>query len=75
MLVIPILPGGIYHKYITNIVIYQDILQCHFDLYFKLLLYFRTWISNERPGLMFDFATAWLIQHKVLLSGAIRYPG
>ncbi|MEE9338373.1 MAG: DUF4158 domain-containing protein [Methylococcaceae bacterium] len=34
------------------------------------LLYTRSWISNERPSLMFDFATAWLIQNKVLLPGA-----
>ncbi|SGZ09182.1 Transposase Tn3 family protein [Moritella viscosa] len=34
------------------------------------LLYTRAWISNERPSLMFDFATSWLIQHKVLLPGA-----
>jgi len=34
------------------------------------ILYSRSWISNERPSLMFDFATIWLIQHKVLLPGA-----
>jgi len=34
------------------------------------LLYTRAWISNERPSLMFDFATAWFIRHKVLLPGA-----
>ncbi len=32
-------------------------------------LYTRAWISNERPSLMFDFATTWLIQNKVLLPG------
>lgn len=34
------------------------------------LLYTHAWISDERPTLMFDFATVWLIQHKVLLPGA-----
>lgn len=34
------------------------------------LLYIRAWINNERPSLMFDFATAWLIQNKILLPGA-----
>ncbi len=34
------------------------------------LLYTRAWLSNERPSLMFDFATAWLIQKKILLPGA-----
>ncbi|NOZ54444.1 MAG: Tn3 family transposase [Gammaproteobacteria bacterium] len=33
------------------------------------LLYTRAWISNERPSLMFDFATAWLAQNKILLPG------
>ena len=34
------------------------------------LLYSRSWISNERPSLLFDLATGSLIQHKVLLPGA-----
>ncbi|ASK71482.1 Tn3 family transposase [Klebsiella pneumoniae] len=33
------------------------------------LLYTRSWISNERPSLLFDLATGWLIQHKILLPG------
>jgi hypothetical protein len=33
------------------------------------LLYARTWVGNERPSLMFDFTTGWLIQKKVLLPG------
>jgi hypothetical protein len=34
------------------------------------LLYSRAWISNERPSLMFDVATTWLIQNRILLPGA-----
>ncbi|HHW7245316.1 TPA: DUF4158 domain-containing protein, partial [Escherichia coli] len=31
------------------------------------LLYTRSWISNERPGLLFDLATGWLMQHRIIL--------
>ena len=34
------------------------------------LLYTRSWISNERPGLLFDPATGWLMQHRIILPGA-----
>lgn len=30
------------------------------------LLYTRSWISNERPGLLFDLATGWLMQHRII---------
>lgn len=33
-------------------------------------LYARAWLTSERPSLMFDFATNWLIRNKILLPGA-----
>ena len=33
------------------------------------LLYTRSWVSNERPSLLFDLAANWLVQHKILLPG------
>jgi TnpA family transposase len=49
---------------------YYDFTVSPWQFRLSRLLYSRAWISNERPSLMFDVATAWLIQHKVLLPGA-----
>lgn len=32
-------------------------------------LFLRVWLGSERPSLLFDLATAWLIEHKILLPG------
>lgn len=37
------------------------------------LLYTRSWISNERPGLLFDLATGWLMQHRTYYSPRSHY--
>lgn len=49
---------------------YHDFSNPPWSFRLSRLLYSRAWISNESPSLMFDFATAWLTQSKVLLPGA-----
>ncbi len=48
---------------------YHDFNDAAYSFHLSRLLYTRSWISNERPSLLFDFATSWLLQNKILLPG------
>jgi len=32
-------------------------------------LFLRAWLGSERPSLLFDLGTSWLVEHKILLPG------
>lgn len=54
---------------IRSIYAYQDFNRPPWRFRLSRWLYTRTWLSNERPSHLFELATEWLIQQKVLLPG------
>lgn len=48
---------------------YREFTEPPWSFRLSRLLYARAWVSNERPSLLFDYATSWLIQNKILLPG------
>ena len=56
--------GGIQHRYG-----YRDFTDHAESFRLVRWLYSRAWLSAERPSLLFDLATARLVERKVLLQG------
>lgn len=54
---------------IRSIYTYKDFNDPPWRFRLSRWLYTRIWLSNERPSHLFDLATHWLIQRKVLLPG------
>jgi TnpA family transposase len=49
---------------------YEDFFQSQKPFFLIRQLYARAWLTAEKHLVLFDFATAWLVQHKILLPGA-----
>jgi hypothetical protein len=54
---------------IRSLYAYQDFNNPPWRFRLSRWLYARTWLSNERPSHLFELATDWLRQRKVLLPG------
>lgn len=48
---------------------YRDFTDRRESFRFLRWLYTRTWVTSESPSMLFDLATAWLVDRKVLLPG------
>jgi len=48
---------------------YRDFHDPEASFIFLRWLYTRTWIGSERPSVLFDLSTAWLMDHKIVLPG------
>ena len=55
---------------IQNVYGYRDFHKAAWRFRLSRWLYARTWLTDERPGHLFDLAIHWLRQRKVLLPGA-----
>jgi hypothetical protein len=54
---------------IRSVYAYQDFNDPPWRFRLSRWLYARAWLTDERPSHLFDLATHWLLQHKVLLPG------
>jgi TnpA family transposase len=58
------------HQILINLIYgYRSFHDTGASYQFLRWLYTRTWVGSERPSVLFDLSTAWLIEHKVLLPG------
>ncbi len=48
---------------------YYELIESPKAFQFMRWIYTRTWLSYERPSVLFDLSATWLIDHKILLPG------